>query len=125
MGDEHLHLDLVRQGQFERRLDDRAQVGAEVRLGLHPLDLRAADLQRQHAGRVDDLLREVDLEMPHHLAALLAPTLDGGILRILDQFAAAFEDLVERPAAPAVEHLDRRVHLGSSLFFICTGPRRS
>ena len=50
-----------------------------------------------------DLLREVDLEMPDDLAALLAPPTHGRILGILDQMTTELEHGVQGLAVPCVE----------------------
>jgi hypothetical protein len=62
---------------------------------------------------VDDLLGEVDLEVAHHAAAVVAPAADGGEVGILEELAAREQRFVQRAAAPVGEEVGVAVMRGS------------
>ena len=103
VGDEQVELDPVAQRKLERGLEDRTQVGAEVRIGQVRLQRGAPHLEGEHAGGVDDLLREVHLEVAGHLASGVAPAAHRVEVRGFDLLPALEQRIVERLVAPFLE----------------------
>ena len=107
--------------------DIRAAVGQDVGLGalhLHRLVV-AADLEGQHAGRVDDLLRHVGVDPTEHLLAGGLPVLDGDALRERGgeslHFVQSLQWRVHAVGPPFLvsltrpDHLEEAVQLGLDL----------
>jgi hypothetical protein len=111
VADEEVELQAAGEMELERSLEDRAQIRAEVRVGVLRLDLGSPHLHRQESRGVGDLLGEVDLKMPHRLAAALAPAFDGGEREVLHQVAATRDHAVYGFGLPAVEDW-RGTHCG-------------
>ena len=62
----------------------------------------APELHWEHPRGVRDLLGEVDLKVPEHLAAGLAEARDGREGRIFDEVSAVQKDVLERSLSPVV-----------------------
>jgi hypothetical protein len=97
MGDEDgEEVEPAAERPLERAAHDRADERRDARVGLPDLELaaRAGELDRQHPGRVRDLLREVDLEVTEHLAVgpVGEPAPHRGVVRSLDQLTALLDD---------------------------------
>ena len=101
VGHEHVEREPAVERDLERAAQDGAEVGAEVRVGLPHLHRRAAHLDRQHAGRVRQLLREVHLEVAEDLAPRRLPGVHRGELGILQQVPAGAQGRVERQGRDA------------------------
>ena len=91
---------------IEQRYDPKRASACRGSTGAPP------HLERQQAGGVRDLLREVDLEMPDHAAARLAPARDGRERGVLEQIAEVRQERVERLPVPGVEHGHALLHTG-------------
>jgi hypothetical protein len=125
MGDEEIQRHAARERQLERGLEDRAQVRAEVRVGVLGFDRRAAHLEGQQSRGVRDLLGEIDLEVTDHLAACFAPAAHGREVGVLEQLLAGGEHAVEVAALPFREHglaVHRCLHTGGRLARNASSP---
>jgi hypothetical protein len=84
VGYEQVQWQTAAEGQLQRAPQDRAEVRAEVRIGVLRIELSAPHLHREKASGVGDLLGKIDLKVPEHLAARVAPAVDRRIGGVLD-----------------------------------------
>src|SRR3970282_1888747 len=105
------------------RLDDRAEIRPEPRVGLAGLHLRAADLDGQQPGRVRYLLGKVDLEVADDLAALVAPPPDGRQIRILHGVTGKPQQIVEGQRVPIPQ--EPSYHVATALRWRVARSRKS
>ena len=82
---------------------------------MDELHRRSSQLDREHAGRMSDLLREVDLEVAQHFPTALSPALHRAVVAVFDHFSTVGERLIKALFAPRIEHRGVTAHFFSSI----------